>query len=81
MRLRPPSLARFASLAAFGLVAVAGPALAKDYGQQGAVFVIIEPDVLTMIEAKLRAAEASGKIAATLIDPSLASRVLVPATP
>jgi conjugal transfer pilus assembly protein TraW len=64
MRLRPPSLARLASLAAFGVVAVAWPALAKDYGQQGAVFVIIEPDVLTMIEAKLRAAEASGKIAA-----------------
>lgn len=39
-------------------------AVAKDYGQQGAVFPVIETDMLEMIEAKLLAAKASGKMAA-----------------
>lgn len=43
---------------------VAAPLAARDYGQQGTVFPILEPDILKSIEAKLRAAEASGKIAA-----------------
>lgn len=38
-------------------------AVAKDYGQQGAVFPVIETDMLAMIEAKLMAAKASGKMA------------------
>jgi len=37
---------------------------AKDYGQHGAVFPVIETDMLAMIEAKLMAAKASGKMAA-----------------
>lgn len=55
-----------ASLLSAVLVAgftVSAPLAARNYGQQGAVFPVIEPDVLTMIETKLRAAEASGKIA------------------
>jgi conjugal transfer pilus assembly protein TraW len=39
-------------------------AVAKDYGQHGAVFPVIETDMLAMIEAKLMAAKASGKMAA-----------------
>ena len=42
----------------------AAPLAARDYGQQGTVFPILEPDILKSIETKLRAAEASGKIAA-----------------
>src|SRR3546814_9085616 len=37
-------------------------ASAKDYGQQGAVFRISEPDLLRTIEQKLRTLEASGGI-------------------
>lgn len=44
--------------------AISSPAAARDYGRQGEVFPIIEPDMLTMIEAKLRGAQASGKMAA-----------------
>ena len=39
-------------------------AIAKDYGQQGAVFPVIETDMLAMIEARLMAAKESGKMAA-----------------
>jgi conjugal transfer pilus assembly protein TraW len=37
---------------------------AKDYGQRGAVFPVIETDMLAMIEARLMAAKASGRMAA-----------------
>ncbi len=40
------------------------PAWSRDFGQHGAVFPVIEPDLLAVIEARLRNAEASGKIAA-----------------
>lgn len=46
-----------------GTFSAASPSLARNYGQQGALFPVIEPDILRMIETKLRAAEASGKIA------------------
>lgn len=48
------------------LIAAAGalsaPAAARDYGQAGAVFPIVEPDLLAMIEAKLRRMQAAGEI-------------------
>ena len=50
-----------ASLLAIG-AALPGPALARDYGQLGAVFPIIEPDVLSVIEARLRNLQADGRI-------------------
>lgn len=50
----------------FGLVAFAAagapPAAAKDYGQVGTVFAIIEPDLLRVIETKLNTMQASGQI-------------------
>lgn len=39
------------------------PASAKDYGQQGTVFPVIEPDLLEQIRAKLQRLEASGETA------------------
>ena len=45
---------------------------ARDYGQLGATTPVIEPDLLTAIEARLLAAQASGKIAA--MNKTLASR-------
>ncbi len=48
--------------AAIAAVGVAPIASAKDYGQQGAVFRIAEPDLLRTIEQKLRTLEASGGI-------------------
>jgi len=42
-------------------LAAAGPAAARDYGQQGTVWVIAEPDLLTQIHARLAALEASGE--------------------
>ena len=47
------ALAIFASL----------PAAARDYGQQGAVFAISEPDFLKVIENRLKTLEASGELA------------------
>lgn len=38
---------------------------AKDYGQAGQTFPVIEPDLLTTIEARLKRAEASGELART----------------
>jgi len=38
---------------------------AKDYGQTGQAFPVIEPDLLTTIEARLRRLEASGEMART----------------
>ena len=43
------------------LLAGASPALAKDYGQLGAVSPVIEPDLLAAIEGRLLAAKAAGK--------------------
>jgi|JI8StandDraft_2_1071088.scaffolds.fasta_scaffold22935_3 conjugal transfer pilus assembly protein TraW len=45
------------------LAALAGPAAARDYGQLGTVYPVMEPDLLTQIEQRLKTAEASGKIA------------------
>lgn len=42
---------------------VSQTALARDYGQHGEVFRVIEPDFLRVIEIKLRSMEASGEIA------------------
>jgi conjugal transfer pilus assembly protein TraW len=52
---------RLVLLASAALV-IASPVLARDYGQQGTLFPVIEVDMLRMIEGKLRAAEASGWI-------------------
>jgi conjugal transfer pilus assembly protein TraW len=43
-------------------VAAAPPAAAKDYGQVGTVFPVIEPDLLRVIEAKLQKMQATGQI-------------------
>ncbi len=43
-----------------GLAAV--PASARDYGQQGAVFAVVETDLLTVIRDKLMNMQASGTI-------------------
>lgn len=40
----------------------AAPALARDYGQHGAVFPVIEADLLAVIHRKLNAMQASGAI-------------------
>jgi conjugal transfer pilus assembly protein TraW len=65
LTVRPPSRA-FCLRAALCVVAGVVPsvAAAKDYGRQGALFPIIEPDMLAMIEARLKGFEASGKLAA-----------------
>ena len=44
------------------MLAGAVPGWSKDFGQQGAVFPVIEADLLAVIEARLRNAEAGGKI-------------------
>jgi len=46
-----------------GLLCATTPAAARDYGQQGAVFPIVEPDLLEQIRAKLQRLEASGETA------------------
>ena len=51
-----------AALAAFGLV-IAAPATARDYGQQGAVWPIAEPDLLQQIHARLTQLERTGETA------------------
>lgn len=55
---------RCATILGLLVFAVAGapPAAAKDYGQVGTVFPIIEPDLLRVIEAKLNAMQANGQI-------------------
>ena len=40
----------------------AAPALARDYGQQGALFQVIEADLLSVIQKRLTAMQASGEI-------------------
>ncbi|CCW17226.1 IncF plasmid conjugative transfer pilus assembly protein TraW [Sphingobium indicum BiD32] len=54
-----------ALLAVAGALLLVGPmrSEAKDYGQAGQAFPIIEPDLLSTIEARLRRAEASGELA------------------
>nr|WP_066560101.1 type-F conjugative transfer system protein TraW [Croceicoccus bisphenolivorans] len=42
-------------------LAAASPTTARDYGQQGTVWAIAEPDLLTQIHARLAALEASGE--------------------
>jgi conjugal transfer pilus assembly protein TraW len=64
---------RRASLAAFAIAGIvlglsvggSAPSEAKDYGQAGQAFPIIEPDLLAAIETKLKRAEASGELART----------------
>ncbi|WP_374614796.1 type-F conjugative transfer system protein TraW [Sphingorhabdus sp.] len=46
-----------------GLLCATAPAAAKDFGQQGTVFPIVEPDLLEQIRAKLQRLEASGETA------------------
>lgn len=53
---------RRAALVAFGL-AIAAPAAARDYGQQGAVWPIAEPDLLQQIHARLTQLERTGETA------------------
>ena len=43
-------------------LAPAGPALARDYGQQGALFPVVEADLLSVIQKRLTAMQASGEI-------------------
>lgn len=52
---------RIAALLA--VLLASAPAPAKDYGQQGTVFPIVEPDLLEQIRAKLQRLEASGETA------------------
>lgn len=57
-----------ASLCCLGGVLLLGPSspiAARDYGQAGQAFPVIEPDLLATIEARLRRAEASGELART----------------
>lgn len=52
-------------LSVFGgllLLAFAAPVCAKEYGQRGAVFAISEPDLLKVIEDRLRVLEKNGDI-------------------
>jgi conjugal transfer pilus assembly protein TraW len=42
--------------------ALGSPVAAKDYGQVGTVFLVIEPDLLRVIEAKLKAMQATGQV-------------------
>lgn len=62
MRRAAPALFRVAAVAALIAGELAGPAIAKDYGQLGATTPVIEPDLLAAIEARLLAVEASGKM-------------------
>lgn len=56
-----------ALVAAAAIIALAGTIRteAKDYGQAGQTFPVIEPDLLSTIEARLRRAEASGELERT----------------
>ncbi len=61
MTWRGPS--RRAALAGLLAVLLAAPAQASDYGQQGALWPVIEPDLLAQIQARLVQLEASGETA------------------
>lgn len=54
-------LALLLPFALAGLAAAPAPATARDYGQQGTVWSIAEPDLLAQIHARLSALEASGE--------------------
>lgn len=45
------------------MLACSSPAAAKDYGQHGTLWPVIEPDLLEQIEARLKHLEASGETA------------------
>lgn len=49
-------------IAAAALLAGPQPSQAHDFGQLGATFPVIEPDLLATIEGRLRAAQASGEM-------------------
>jgi conjugal transfer pilus assembly protein TraW len=49
-------------LGILGLIVAVAPATARDYGQVGTVFPVIEPDLLRVIEARLKSMQASGQI-------------------
>lgn len=51
------------SLGALGALLFTTPAAARDYGQQGAVFAVLEPDLLATIQARLAELAQSGAIA------------------
>ena len=51
------------AVAAVLLLASTTPALAKDYGQLGEIFPIIEVDLLKAISARLKGMSASGELA------------------
>lgn len=59
--LRPSALRPWSLLIA---AALAAPGSARDYGQLGTLYPVMEPDLLTQIEQRLKAAQASGRIAA-----------------
>lgn len=65
--MRPLLSCTLAILATGGVLLLAGPmrSEAKDYGQAGQAFPVIEPDLLATIESRLRRAEASGELART----------------
>lgn len=65
MRRVAAGLVGAALVAAAVLVGSPGPTEARDYGQAGQTFPVIEPDLLSTIEARLRRAEASGELART----------------
>lgn len=50
------------NLALLLLASLSAPAIAKDYGQHGAVFPVIEDDLLQIIQAKLMTMQASGAL-------------------
>jgi conjugal transfer pilus assembly protein TraW len=50
------------ALATLAAVAAASPAPARDLGAVGATFPVVEQDLLAVLAAKLKAAQASGKI-------------------
>ncbi len=47
---------------AAGFAALPAPGMARDYGQQGTVFALLEPDLLRTIETKLKTLQANGGI-------------------
>lgn len=61
-------LASAGSASAIAIIVLVGlphPIEARDYGQAGQTFPVIEPDLLTTIETRLKRAEASGELART----------------
>ena len=43
-------------------LAAAGPGFARDYGQRGALFPVVEADLLSVIQKRLTAMQAPGEI-------------------